>query len=100
MTGKEAIERIKEFGLYHAIDDLPNSLHTVKAFEMAISALEKQIPKKPIPIDYKKFIDTVDNATYLRGAFWCPNCNHVVRSGDYCNDCGQAIDWSDIEPIK
>lgn len=39
MTENEAIERVKEFGLHHAIGDLPNSMLTVKAFEMAINAL-------------------------------------------------------------
>lgn len=42
MTNKEAIKRIKDFGLYHAIGDLPNSTYTVEAFEMAIRALENQ----------------------------------------------------------
>lgn len=42
MTYEEAIKRIKEFGLYHAIGDLPHSALTVEAFQMAIEALEKQ----------------------------------------------------------
>lgn len=41
MTENEAIKRIKEFGLHHAIGDLPYSALTVKAFEMAIKALEE-----------------------------------------------------------
>lgn len=39
LTREEAIKRIKEFGLYHAIGDLPNSAKTVEAFNMAIEAL-------------------------------------------------------------
>lgn len=65
--------------------------------ELAIQALEKQIPKKPIPIDYKKYMNVVNNAISLRGGFWCPNCKKVVRSGSCCNDCGQKLDWSDEE---
>lgn len=42
MTEEEAIRRIEEFALYHAIRELPNSALTVRAFEMAIEALEKQ----------------------------------------------------------
>ena len=42
MTNQEAIKRIKEFGLHHAINDLPHSTLTVEAFEMAIRALENQ----------------------------------------------------------
>ena len=44
MTNKEAIKRIKDFALYHAIRDLPNSAYTVEAFEMAIKALEQTKP--------------------------------------------------------
>ena len=65
------------------------------AIEMAINALEKQIPKKPTPIDYEKYMDTVKNALFLKGAYWCPNCNHVVKCGTYCSDCGQKIDWNE-----
>ena len=65
--------------------------------ELAINALEKQISKKPSPIDYKKYIDVVKNAKFLRGGFWCPNCKHVVYSGCYCEDCGQKLDWNDEE---
>ena len=69
----------------------------LKNMEMIVQALEKQTPKKPSPIDYKKYIDVVKNAKFLRGGFWCPNCKHVVYSGCYCEDCGQKLDWSDEE---
>ena len=65
------------------------------AIEMAINALEKQIPKNPTPIDYEKYMDTVKNALFLKGAYWCPNCNHVVKCGTYCSDCGQKLDWDE-----
>ena len=61
------------------------------------AAVEKQKAKKPIPIDHEKYMDTVINAQFLRGAYWCPNCRHVVKSGTHCNDCGQKLDWSDEE---
>lgn len=63
--------------------------------ELAINALKKQIPKKPTPIDYEKYMDTVKNALFLKGAYWCPNCNHVVKCGTYCSDCGQKLDWNE-----
>ena len=69
----------------------------LKNMEMIVQALEKQIPKKPTPIDYEKYIDVIDNARLLRGAYWCPNCKRVVKSGSFCNDCGQKLDWSDEE---
>lgn len=40
MTVGEAIRRIKEFALHHAVQELPNSARTVEAFGMAITALE------------------------------------------------------------
>ena len=60
------------------------------AFEEAIKALEKQIPKKPF---YDKNRDDFN-------AYKCPVCNdeYMILSGDnYCTVCGQALDWSDIE---
>lgn len=51
--------------------------------EFVISALEKQIPKKPI---------NRKGTTY----FHCPVCEGN-RLNNYCADCGQALDWSDTE---
>ena len=53
------------------------------AFETAIEALEKQIPKK-----------LKDD-----GWLYCPICGRDVLMDkfDYCPDCGQALDWSDEE---
>ena len=96
MTEIEAIEELKydcnELG--KAIPcDTSWGCSFENAYGMAIQALEKQIPKKPAPIDYKKYIDVIDNAKFLKGAFWCPNCKHVVYSGSFCKDCGQQLDW-------
>jgi len=105
MTENEAINRIKEFGLYHAIGDLPRSILTVKAFEMAIESLtkiqkyraigtieecresrEKQSPKK-----YKK-IQPCKSVNYYQ----CPCCNGLLHINEnFCGECGQAISWED-----
>ena len=69
----------------------------ISTLEECRAAVEKQKAKKPIPIDYEKYMDTVINAQFLRGAYWCPNCRRVVKSGTHCNDCGQKLDWSDEE---
>ena len=74
-----------------------NTGEHIESVKVAIQALEKQMPKKPTPIDYKKYIDVINNAIVLRGAYWCPNCKHVVKSGSFCSDCGQKLDWSDKE---
>ena len=96
MTESEAIEAI-QFDL--KIGGEIHSKVLLDAVDVAIQALEKQIPKKPTPIDYEKYIDVIDNARFLRSAYWCPNCKHVVRSGTFCKDCGQRLDWSDDNEI-
>ena len=61
-----------------------DSLETVEeACRMGMQALEKQIPKKPLP----------DNRYFGNGK--CPNCNAVFmdKSTKYCGNCGQALDW-------
>ena len=55
--------------------------YTIKAYSVALNALEKQIPKK-----------LKDD-----GWLYCPICGRDVLMDrfDYCPDCGQALDWSD-----
>lgn len=101
MTENESIERLKCMRLFMKLEDKENKSKFLdsdyEANHMAIKALKKQIPKKPTPIDYEKYIDVIDNARFLRGAYWCPNCKRVVKSGSFCSDCGQKLDWSDEE---
>ena len=89
MTHEEAIENLK----YLISDDCTDTQHDfVKEIKIAIEALEKQIPKKPISTKGKY------------GHTECVCCGWVVESfcGDleqypFCPNCGQAIDWSDDE---
>ena len=55
-----------------------------EAAELAISALEKTIPKKAVDYDGKIIVGL------------CPDCEAVVTS-DFCDNCGQALDWSESE---
>lgn len=50
------------------------------------SALEKQIPKKPLE-------------EHFFGIGKCPNCNAAFldKLTKYCGNCGQALDWSDTK---
>ncbi len=48
---------------------------------------EKSTPKKPNK--YDEF-----NCEIHLG--YCPDCDNVVND-DYCECCGQALDWSEIE---
>ena len=63
---------------------LPDS---IESMEMAINALEKQIPNKPKERDCIGFNTLV-----------CPVCKGALYLYEpYCDNCGQAIDWSDEE---
>ena len=58
-----------------------------EAIDMAIQALEKQIPKKPVK---KSFIVPYE------GINVCPSCKEPLGGKrHYCSKCGQKLDWSD-----
>lgn len=89
MTAEEAIKEFKErieLGKKEYLKDIPEY---IEALEMAIEALEKQIAKKPE--SKQRFAD-----------LWlglCPSClaNGVNSEMNYCDKCGQAVDWSEEE---
>ena len=69
--------------LQHNIDLPFGGSVSDEASEMAIKALEKQIPKKPIDLQY------------------CPECKEIVFFGNkHCIKCGQKLDWSDEDDKK
>ena len=53
------------------------------ALTVAVDALKKQIPMKPILCDDEDLI--------------CPTCDADVDWKYYCEKCGQKIDWSENE---
>lgn len=62
------------------------------ALAIAQKALEKQMPKKPIPTEEQHIRYSMN--------YICPLCGkHFSGTGiaDYCYHCGQALDWSDTE---
>ena len=93
MTHEEAIEYISEryvtMSMCLTIDECRK--HN-KAISMAIEALEKQIPKKPL---------------HMHKNYYCPICKEdgwilwddaAPNDMDkYCGKCGQAIDWEASE---
>lgn len=97
MTESEAVEKLKNMRLFMQIEDKSNDLKFAeddyKANEMAIQALEKQIPKKVVK-DGKR-------------SYKCPCCGESAKTEtgdsfidyrlDYCDGCGQKLDWSDEE---
>lgn len=84
MTESEAIKEL-QVGYLGDTEDL------VQAKHIAINALEKQIPKKPIEM---KPTDKL-----LNGYYACPVCHGWVGmdeySNKYCGCCGNKIDWLD-----
>jgi hypothetical protein len=68
--------------------------------DMAIAALEKQIPKKP-------YIQQIEVDYYEHDCYECPNCDSFLGyvseckeehyQNNYCPECGQKIDWSEVE---
>nr|DAM13234.1 MAG TPA: hydrogenase/urease nickel incorporation protein [Bacteriophage sp.] len=67
-----------------------------EALDVAIQALEKQIPKKPI---MKQYFEDLEEE-YL----CCPTCGEILTDripADnktfyfHCMNCGQKLDWSD-----
>lgn len=93
MTPEEAIDFISnkiQIDVRFCSDDDINKTET--ALKLAISALEKQIPKKPIPTEEQ-------NIRYVMN-YTCPSCGkHFIGTGiaNYCYHCGQALDWRETE---
>lgn len=99
MNRKEAIELLKTHNdKCSGCDKLCNDL-CKPAVELAIKALEKQIPKKPV-IKPDKYTDVVRQ-------YYCPNCGRyfgqagihnviLFNKERFCQEegCGQAIDWN------
>lgn len=94
--GNRVVEHEENLIAIQALEEV-QKYREIGSIEECRASREKQMPKKPIPIDYEKYIGVIDNASFLRGAYWCPNCKHVVKSGSFCKDCGQTLDWSDEE---
>jgi rubrerythrin len=74
----------------------------VKARDLAIKALEKQIPRKPRKTDsYRGVLKRVY-------AYVCPTCGNAClekymnerQNTTFCWDCGQKLDWSEESEEK
>ena len=101
MNREEAIKRIRDFGLYHAIEDLPFSTSTVEAFEMAIQALEEPERKT----GKWKVYNVLDYAQRPTGKkiLRCPFCKYMTgefrsrvdyyhKLTNFCPNCGAKMD--------
>nr|DAN41066.1 MAG TPA: Trm112p-like protein [Caudoviricetes sp.] len=79
MAPQEAINRLKN--ICFTIKNEPEEIEAAQyigALKLAISALEKQVPEKPM------------------NKYYCPSCEEqLMGKVNYCEECGQAIDWSE-----
>ena len=97
-------EEAREYVIRHCNPDYPNGkTEWETAINMAIDALEKQIPKKP-----EKVEDRYNENLYK---LTCPACGEYIAYGnsrvgtlhkctvspDRCGYCGQAVDFSERE---
>ena len=74
MTESEAIKEVR-FNMSTIGLSNESAKRVVEARDMAIKALEKQIPKK-------------------RNSYSCPICSHYFEDGEcftYCPECGQRL---------
>ena len=98
MTELEAIKGLSNLFSEHELT-LPCT-DSLEILHMAVAALEKQIPKKPIkqheePTD-EEAKELVDLGFCGGDVIRCPNCNEyiVVNELKHCMECGQTLDWS------
>ena len=89
MTYKEAIKHFKSLQKRYTKE---HNGRMCEKINLALEALEKQIPKKPL---------------HMHKNYYCPICKEdgwmlwddaIPNDMDkYCGICGQAIDWRDDE---
>lgn len=89
MTEKEAIKQIeKNIALIRDYD--------CTEYDMAIKALEKQIPKKPIEYEDKYYACPVCGNPVMHKWEKYPTILNNKKNGlPYCLGCGQALDWGE-----
>lgn len=90
MTSEEAIAIIRR---KTSIPDSGEAFEDIeKAYDMAVEALEKQIPKEPIENRKERIRYT--------SVYSCPSCGGGFTGtgiADYCYHCGQALKWGDTD---
>ena len=91
-------EKVKNNFVQNLAENAYINMCSVEEMNIAISALEKQIPKKP-----KNYLVNMKCIDFL-----CPNCKKKIiskidgewvagKNQKFCDECGQALDWSEVE---
>lgn len=106
MTPKEAIEILQSQLHLDCKADL--AIKELRARIVAIEALEKQVPKKPIIYtDTRNLLDYNGNDYGVRevDVYDCPNCGFDISDKSVCEEyeykpsccpeCGQKLNWED-----
>lgn len=92
MRYEKALERVNDLLKYAAFtfeeDDL-DANDTIAMHMACKSALEKQIPQKPI-----------GDCVFYLNELYCPSCRKFLgfphnAHPNFCGKCGQALDWRD-----
>lgn len=78
--------------------NVPEIIEYREALELAVKALQVQIPMKPNNI--KSIFDF--SGRYYTAKGNCPVCNSegLYKSDFYCNKCGQKLDWGEKNGIQ
>lgn len=82
MTNQEAINVMEKY------TDTSSSRVVSRAHTLAISALQKQIPRKPEKV--------ADAEIRYTDSYRCPSCGGGFTGtgiADYCYHCGQRLEW-------
>ena len=62
-------------------------------YDLAIDALERQIPQKPR--EHYHWGDFTEEEKLENNQWFCGKCDWQIGEEDnYCNECGQRVDWS------
>lgn len=75
------VKQVRDNFIQNLAENAYINMCTTDEMQIVISALEKQIPQKPM--------------TYNKYERIC-ECGAIVKTYQkHCKDCGQALDWSD-----
>ena len=89
MTASEAIKEVR-FNMSRIGLNNKSAKRVSEAKNIAIQALEKQIPKKPVKSE--------NQVVRYANTYYCPICNLGITGTNiakWCYHCGQKLDWSE-----